>query len=138
MDWTEDAELHKCFKDWREEAELLIDIVLSHIKDKSTKMKFVSLWAGKEVRAYLLMVDQAKKGSLETMLNSLEEWTKPKANEIAAYTQLRALNQGNKTLSKYIQEARRLVDLCNLDCDQDKDKLIRNSIIVGLNSAKAY
>ena len=63
------------------------------------------------------------KGSLETMLNSLEEWTKPKVDEIAAYMQLRALNQGNKTLSEYIQEVRiGLVDLCNLDCDQDKDK----------------
>ena len=66
------------------------------------------------------------------MLNTLEDWTKPKADEIAAFT------QGKKTLSTYIQEVRRLVDLCNLDCNDDKDKLIRNSIIVGINSAKAY
>ena len=76
--------------------------------------------------------------SLETILDTLEEWTKPKADEIAAFTQLRALNQGNKTLSMYIQAVRRLVDLCNLDCNEDKDKLIRNSIIAGINSTKAY
>ena len=63
---------------------------------------------------------------------------RPKADEIAAYTQLRALNQGNKTLSMYIQEVRRLVGLCNLDCNADKDKLIRNSVIARINSTKAY
>ena len=39
MDWTEDPELHKRFKEWREETELLINTALSHIKDKATKMK---------------------------------------------------------------------------------------------------
>ena len=38
----------------------------------------------------------------------------------------------------YIQEVRRLADLCNLDCTADKDKLIRNSIFAGINSTKAY
>ena len=66
----------------------------------------------------------------------LEDWTRPKADEIAAYTQLRALNQGNKTLSTYIQEVRRLVHLCNLDCTADEDKLIRNSIIAGSTAPK--
>ena len=37
----------------------------------------------------------------------------------------------------YIQEVRRLLDLCNLDCNVDKDKLIRNSIIARINSTKA-
>ena len=37
MDWTEDAGLHQRFKDWREEVELLMDTVLSHIKNADTK-----------------------------------------------------------------------------------------------------
>ena len=98
MDWTEDADLHKWFKDWREETELLLDTVLSHIRNWETKIKFVSLWAGKEARTYLSMVDQDKKDSLETMLDTLEDWTRPKSDEVAAFTQLRALNQDNKTL----------------------------------------
>ena len=102
------------------------------------KLKFVTLRAGKEARMHLTTIPDEKKKSLETLLNSLEEWTRPKADEIAAYTQLRALNQGNKTLSTYIQEIRRLVDLWNLDCNADKDKLVRNSIIAGINSTKAY
>ena len=62
-----------------------------------------------------------------------------KSDEIAAFTHLRTLNQGNKTLSSYIQEVRRMVDLCNFACVGDcKDRLIRNSIVAGLSSTKAY
>ena len=49
------------------------------------------------------------------------------------------LNQGNKTLYTYIQEVRRVVDLCNFNCVGDcQDRLIRNSIVAGLNSTKTY
>ena len=84
-------------------------------------------------------LEQDKRDSLKTILDSLEEWTRPKSDEIAAFTHLRALNQGNKTLSSYIQEVRRMVDLCNFSCVGDcKDRLIRNSIVAGLSSTKAY
>ena len=139
MDWTEDAGLHQWFKDWREEVELLLDMVLSHIRNSETKLKYVSLWAGKEARMYLSTVSEDNKESLRAMLDTLEDWTKPKSHEIAAFTHLRALNQGNKTLSAYIQEVRRVVDLCNFTCVGDcKDRLIRNSIMAGLLSTKAY
>ena len=61
MYWTEDADLHKWFKDWREETELLLNTVLSHIKNQETKIKFVSLWTGKEAKTYLSTVDQDSK-----------------------------------------------------------------------------
>ena len=134
MDWTEDADLHQ----WREETELLLDMVLSH-RNHETKLKYVSLWAGKEARTYLSTITKDRKDSLKTMLDTLEDWTKPKSDEIAAFTHLRALNKGNKTLSTYIQEVRRVVDLCNFTCVGDcKDRLIRNSIVTGLSSTKAY
>ena len=139
MDWTEDASLHQWFKDLREETELLQDAVLSHIRNHETKLKYVSLWAGKEARTYLSKVTKDRKDSLKTMLDTLEDWTKPKSDEIAAFTHLRALNQGNKTLSTYIQEIRRVVDLCNFTCVGDcKERLIRNSIVAGLSSTQAY
>ena len=140
MDWTEDAGLHQRFKDWREEVKLLIDTVLSHIRNADTKMKFVTLWAGKEARTYLSTVEEDCKDSLRTILDTLKDWTRPKSDEIAAFTShLRTLNQGNKTLSTYIQEVRRVVDLCNFACVGDcKDRLIRNSIVAGLSSTKAY
>ena len=106
--------------------------------NQETKIKFVSLWAGKEARTYLSTVDQDKKDSLKTMLDTLKDWTRPKSDEVAVLTQLRALNQGSKTLSTYIQEVRRVVDLCNFSCMGDcKDRIIRDSIVVGLNSTKA-
>ena len=127
MDWTEDADLHKWFKDWREEAELLLDTVLSHIRNQETKLKFVSLWAGKEAMTCLNMVDQDK------------DCTRPKSDEVVVFTQLRTLNQGNKTLSTFIQEVRRVIDLCNFNYVGDcKDRLIRNSIVAGINITKAY
>ena len=44
-----------------------------------------------------------------------------------------------RLLSTYIQEVRRVVDLCNFNYVGDcKDRLIRNSTVVGLNSTKAY
>ena len=138
IEWTEDAGLHQHFKDWREKTELLLDMVLSHIRNHETKLKYVSLWAGKEARTYLSTVTEDRKDSLKTMLDTREDWTKPKSDEIAAFTHLRALNQGNKTLSTYIQEVRRVVDLCNFACVGDcKDRLIRNSIVAGLSSTKA-
>ena len=73
------------------------------------------------------------------MLDTLENWTRPKSDEVAAFIQVRALNQGKKTLSTYIQEVRRVVDLYNFSCMGDcKDRLIRNSIVAGLNSTKGY
>ena len=102
-------------------------------------MKFITLWAGKEARTYLSTVEEDCKDSLRTILDTFEDWTKPKSDEIAAFTHLRTLNQGNKTLSTYITEVRRVVDLCNFTCVGDcKDRLIRNSIVAGLSSTKAY
>ena len=64
MYWTEDAGLHQWFKDWREEEELLLDTVLYHIRNQETKLKYVSLWAGKEARTYLSTVSEDNKNSL--------------------------------------------------------------------------
>ena len=127
MDWTEDSGLHHQFKDWREEVELLLDTVLSHIRNADTKMKFASLLAGKEARTYLSTVEEDRKDSLRAVMDTIEDWTRPKSDEIAAFTHLRTLNQGNKTLSTYIQEVRRVVDLCNFVCVGNcKDRQIRN------------
>ena len=62
MDWTEDADLHQWFKDWRRETEFLLNTVLSNVRNQETKLKFVSLWAEKEARTYLNTVDEDKNG----------------------------------------------------------------------------
>ena len=138
MEWTEDADLHKRFKDWREETELLLDTVLSHIRNQETKIKFVSLWAGKEARTYLSTVDQGKKDSLKTMLDTLEDWTRPKSDEVAAFTQLRALNQGNKTLVYLYARGKESGRPVKFQFHGRLQGQAENSIVAGLNSTKPY
>ena len=66
---------------------------------------------------------------------ALEEKTKPKSNEIAAFTKLHSLKQGDMPLSEFIHEARRLADLCNYPNDQDR--LIRDMIVFRIQSLKS-
>ena len=42
MDWTEDAELHKRYTDWRQEVQLILETILSNVKDTKTKVKYVN------------------------------------------------------------------------------------------------
>ena len=48
MDWTKDAELHKRYIDWRQEVQLILETILSNVKNAKTKVKYVTLLAGKE------------------------------------------------------------------------------------------
>ena len=74
--------------------------------------------------------------SAESILQALEQKIKPKSNEIAAFTKLRSLKQGDMPLSEFICEARRLAELCNYP--NDKDRLIRDTIVSGIQSLRAY
>ena len=56
-----------------EEVELLMDMVLSHIRNADKKMKSVTLWAGKEARTYLSTLEEDHQDSLRAILDSLEE-----------------------------------------------------------------
>ena len=62
--------------------------------------------------------------------------TRPKSNEIAAFTKLGSLKQGDMPLSKFIWEARRLAELCNYP--NDKYRLIRDMVVSGIRSLRAY
>ena len=52
MDWTEDAELHKRYVEWKEEVELELGSSLSN-RANSVKSNYVLRWAGKPARDYL-------------------------------------------------------------------------------------
>ena len=58
MDWTEDAELHKRYTEWRQEVQLILETILSNVKDTKTKVKYRTLWAGKEACTYLSTVER--------------------------------------------------------------------------------
>ena len=76
----------------------------------SVKSNYMLRWAGKPARDYLKSLPDSefkyKGASAEAILQALEEKTKPKSNEIAAFTKLRSLKQGDMPLSEFIQEAR--------------------------------
>ena len=138
MDWTEDAELHKRYIEWKEEVELELGSYLSN-RANSVKSNYMLRWASKPARDYLKSLPESEfkyeGASAETILQVLEEKTKPKSNKIAAYTKLCSLKQGDMPLSEFIQEARRLAELCNYPKDQDR--LIRDMIVSGIQSLRA-
>ena len=139
MDWTEDAELYKRYIKWKEEVELELGSSLSN-RSNSVKSNYVLRWAGKPARDYLKSLPESefkyKGANTEAILEALEEKTKPKSNEIAAFTKLCSPKQGDMPLSEFIQEARRLAELCNYPNDQDR--LIRDTIVSGMHSLRAY
>ena len=139
MDWTEDAELHKRYVKWREEVELELRSSLSG-KSNTVKSNYVLRWAGKPARGYFKSLPETgfkyEGASAEAILQALEEKTKPKYNEIAAFTKLRSLKQGDMPLSEFICETGRLAELCNYPNDQDR--LMRDMIVSGIQSLRAY
>ena len=138
MDWTEDTELHKRYMEWKEEVELEIGSTLSG-KSYSVKSNYVLRWAGKPARDYLKSLPDSEfkyeGANADEILAALEKRTRPKSNKIAAFTKLRSLKQGDMPLSEFIQEARRLAELCNYP--NDKDRLIRDTIVSGIRSLKS-
>ena len=139
MDWTEDAELHKRYVEWKEEVELESGSSLSS-NSNSVKSSYILRWPGKPARDYLKSLPEAEfkyeGASAEAILEALEKKAKPKSNEIAVFTKMCSLKQGEIPLSGFIRETRRLAELCNYPNDQDR--LIRDIIVAGICSIKAY
>ena len=108
MDWTEDAELHKRYVEWKEEVELELGSSLLN-RSNSVKSNYVLRWAGKPARDILKSLPESEfkyeGASAEAILRALEEKTKPKSNEIAAFIKLHSLKQRDMPLSEFIWEA---------------------------------
>ena len=98
MDLTEDAELHKRYIKWKEEVELELGSSLSN-RSNSVKSNYVLRCTGKPARDYFKSLPDSEfkyeGASAEAILEALEEKTKPKSNEIAAFTKLCSLKQGD-------------------------------------------
>ena len=97
-------------------------------------------WAGKSARDYVKSLPESEfkyEGAhADAIFVALEKKTKPKSNEIAAFTKLCSLKQGDMPLSEFIREARRLAELCNYPNNQNR--LIRDTIVSGVHSLRAY
>ena len=137
MDWTEDCKLHKWYINWKEEVLLALQTLSPDITPK-TEVKYVMLWAGKRACRYLNTVEEHNKDSVDTLLQTLENWFKPKTNELITFTELIQLNQGNLSVSQFIEEVMCLVELCNFKCNLFKKKLIRNCVLSGIKDLNSY
>ena len=121
-----------------EECNLLLEGPLA-AKDKTVKANYVRIWAGKTGRTHLksLNLSIAELGDPQVLLNKLQEWKKPKSNELAAAAAFRRIEQGNLTLGEYIDKATILCDQCNYP-NEARDRLLRDAIVIGLRSRDAY
>ena len=139
VDWTEDAELQKRYVKVRDEVDLELGSSLSG-KSNTVKSNYMLRCVGKPARDYLKSLPESEfkyEGArAEAILPALEEKTKPKSNEIVAFTNLHSLKQGDMPLSEFIHEARKLAELSNYPNDQDR--LIRDMIVSGIQSLRAY
>ena len=136
MDWTEDATLSLRYEEWKEECKLLLTGPMDKFT-KAAKVSMVKLWMGKVGREYLKSIDELDPDDFTDLLNSLESWVKPKANAIAAFTELRKLSQGEQPLQVYINEVSRLTEACGLT-GESKKKLETLAIVSGIASDQAY
>ena len=88
-------------------------------------------WAGKPARVY-----QNQSSNIKEQVQRPYYKPKPKSNEIAAFTKLHSLKQGDMPLSEFIRKARRLAELCNYL--NNLDRQIRDMIVSGIQSLRAY
>ena len=132
MDWTEDAELHKRYVEWKEEVELELGSSLSNRANSDGQVSQLETI----IRVFQILSSKHKGASVDAILEALVKKTKPKSNEIAAFTKLCSLKQGDISLPEFIKEARRLAELCNYPNNQDR--LIRDTIVSGVYGLRAY
>ena len=147
LDWTRDHRCYERFLDWKREVQLLFNSALT--KASSTeKSSYVQLM-GKEsypiVRKWTRLDFSRRTASgtqpvssgfmPETYFTLLEEEFKPKANRIISIIHLWTQGkQGNTELNEWITRIINLVEECGYT---DKNRIIRDALIVGTNSDRA-
>ena len=62
----------------------------------------ITLWAWRETCTYLSTVEEDKKKSLNTLFETLDEWIKPKADLIGAFTTASS-KSGKKTIIVHLR-----------------------------------
>ena len=129
--------VRKCL-DWVEECELLLNGPLAS-NGKAVKANYVLIWAGKTGRTHIkaLNLTTEQKGDPGVLLKKFVEWTKSKSNALAAAANFRRLEHGDLSLAEYIDKATILCDQCEYP-PEARDRLLRDAIVIGLRSKKAY
>ena len=151
LDWTRDHRCYERFLDWKREVELLFNSALTKASN-AEKSSYVQLWMGKDsypivrkwtaenkldfTRRVAADGEPISSGFLpETYFELLEAEFKPKANRIISIIHLwTQVKQGNIELNEWITRIINLVEECGYT---DKNRIIRDALIVGTNSDRA-
>ena len=119
--------------------------VQSHLRratqEKSAKEKanYLRLWAGSIGRKLInsLKPSEANLKKPSYLFERIEEYCKPKPNTLLAATELKRLEQGDMSLPEFITKTTLLVDSCTYP-SQARDRILRDAIVLGIKSEKAY
>ena len=138
MDWTQDSGLYSQVLDWKEECTLILEGPLKK-KSAEEKAKYLRLWAGSIGRKHInsQKPSEANLKKPSHLFDRIEEYCKPKSNTLLAATELKRLEQGDMSLPEFITKTSLLVDSCAYP-SQARDRILRDAIVLGIKSEKAY
>ena len=126
------------FLDWKEACNLILEGPLKK-KSVEEKSNYLRLWAGSIGRKHInsLKPSEANLKKPSFLFEKIEEYCKPKSNTLLAATELKQLEQGDMSLPKFITKTTLLADSCAYP-SQARDRILRDAIVLGIKSEKAY
>lgn len=134
MDWTDDSLIYNRLQKFKRDCNEIFGGPL-HMDGDKVRVNWLLRWLPEDVKDSLYS-SRDNFSNPKQVWELLEEKYKMKVNEISAFNRLRNLTQGSKTLSEFIVAARKLVKECNYPTDGDR--LLRDTIVSGINSKTAY
>ena len=159
MNWTKDNKVYERYLRWRSHTEDIFSSILSK-ESEAEKCAYLRIWMGDDGYPFLrkwkatgkLKFDhkeevQDRQGRvtnpvssgylLDTYWELLEKELRPKSNNVLSIMELWTdCKQGNTPLSEWITKVYNLVELCEYE-EEFKDRVIRDVLIIGCNSAAA-
>ena len=159
MNWTKDNKVYERYLRWRSRAEDIFSSILSK-ESEAEKCAYLRIWMGDDGYPFLkkwkatgkLKFDHKEEVRdrqgrvtnpvssgylLDTYWELLEKELRPKSNNVLSIMELWTdCKQGNTPLSEWITKVYNLVELCEYE-EEFKDRVIRDVLIIGCNSATA-
>ena len=115
LDWTENNQLHDCFKAWRERVEILMTGMALKKKPKEFIRHCLKVWSGQTGYAHIEAVgltgDDAT--SIKCILDTPKGHCKPRSNEVVAATAYKQLVHGDLYLPECIENCKEVTAACN-------------------------
>ena len=134
MDWMENVGLYSRLQTWQRDIEFIFGGPLNKETTKA-KTNYLMCWLEQRPKNHLFS-HNTEFTDYKEIFRVLKEWCKPKQNEIASFTKLRDLRQGNLSLSEFINTAQLLVHECKYP--SDSDRVLLDVIVSGVNSITVY